>query len=173
MSQKAGSRHRNGASGRRSVGHHVDDADAPASSELSVSECCDTTLGCRDYISVLFGEAPYEILVWLRRAVSRRYLGNRLAVQHIRHGMVSTHTELFASRRFRRSAEGKTDCCAATGANDRENPPPGTRLSNRSNGVVRAGFTVGEARQAGEGSPQLQRWLRNKFQGRQRSLDWM
>ena len=89
-------------------------------------------------------------------------------------GNVATHTELLASRRLGRSAEGKTDCCCSeAGAKDRDLPPPDIRLIIRSNAVVRAGFTNGEACQAGESSPQLQRWLRNKFPGRQRPLGRM
>ena len=119
-----------------------------------------------------FGEVPYAIVIRLRRAVRRRYLVNCLAVQQ--RGNVATHTKLLASRRLGRGAEGKTDCCCSEpGAKDRDLPPPGIRLINRSNAVVRAGFSIGEACQAGERSPQLQRWLRNKFQGRQRSLGWM
>ncbi len=36
------------------------------------------------------------------------------------HGNVATHAELFAARRLGRSAEGKTNCRADAGANDRE-----------------------------------------------------
>jgi hypothetical protein len=132
---------------------------------LSVFDCRDTTPGCWGGYSVPAWEAPYEILVRLCRAVSRRDLVNCLTVQQ--HGNVAAYTNLLAPGRLDRGAEGKTSCCAAAGADDRDLPPPRARLINRSNGVVRTGLTVGEACQARERSPQLQRRLRNKLQGRQ------
>jgi len=86
---------------------------------------------------------PYEIVIRFRRAVSRRYLVNGLAVQHKRHRDVATHTKLLDSRRLGRSAEGKIDRCAEAGANDR-NLPPGNRLFNRSIAGVRAEYSLGE-----------------------------
>jgi hypothetical protein len=115
---------------------------------------------------------PYEIVIRFRRAVSRRYLVNGLAVQHKRHRDVATHTKLLDSRRLGRSAEGKIDRCAEAGANDR-NLPPGNRLFNRSIAGVRAEYSLGEDCQAGAFRQQLQRWLRNKLQGRQCPLGWM
>ena len=119
-----------------------------------------------------FGEVPYAIVIRLRRAVIPRDIVNRLAVQ--RHGNVATHAKLLASRRLGRSAEGKTDRrCSEAGAKDRDLPPPDIRLIVSSNAVVRAGFSIGEACQAGERSQQLQRWLCNKLPRRQRTLGWM
>jgi len=106
-----------------------------------------------------FGEAPYEILVRLRRAVSRR--DHHLAVQQ--RGNVAAHTELLASRRLGGSAEGKTDCCATAGRNDRDIPSPDIWLIDSSESGIRAGHTLGQTCQAGAIRQQLQRWLRNQL----------
>ncbi|WP_187435238.1 hypothetical protein [Bradyrhizobium cytisi] len=118
----------------------------------------------------------YEIVIRLRRAVSRRYFVNSLAVQHKRYGNVANHNRLrlLASRRLGRSAEadGKTNGYIAAEVNDSDSPPD-IRLVNRSNASVRAEYGIGAACQAGEIRQHLQRWLRNKLQGRQRALGWM
>lgn len=135
-SQKSQKRHRNGSSGWRSV------------AALSMTRNLQIILrppNCRYQNAVIqplavgtavpspIWEALYEILIRFRRAVSRRYFVNCLAVQHIRHGIVSTHTELITARRLGRSAEGQNGCCAAAGPNDRDVPPPASnRLIDRS-----------------------------------------
>jgi hypothetical protein len=113
------------------------------------------------------GEVPYAIVIWLRRAVTRRYFVDYLAVQHVRHGTLATHTKFFATRHLGRSAEGKNSSCADAGAIDRDvpPPPPGVGLIDRSRSRVgiRAEHGPGEDFQAGEIRQQLQRWLRNKL----------
>ena len=78
----------------------------------------------------------------------------------------STTGSLPASRRLGRSSEAvarPTVVVTETGARTVNRPPSDIRPVNRSNAVVRAGFTIGAACQAGESRQQLQRWLRNKF----------
>ena len=123
-----------------------------------------------------FGEMSHEIVIRLRRAVSRRYFVNSLAVQHKRYGTVAAHNRLrlLASRRLGRSAEadGKTNGCVAAEVNDCDRPPD-IRPVIRSNAGLRAEYSFGAACPAGEIREHLQRWLRNKLQGRQRPLGRM
>jgi hypothetical protein len=118
----------------------------------------------------------YEIVIRLRRAFSRRYFVSRIAVQRKRYRNVATHNRLRlrASRRLGRSteADGKTNGCVAAQVNDIDSPPD-IRSVNRSKSGVRAGYGIGAACQAGEIRQHLQRWLRNKLQGRQCPLGWM
>jgi hypothetical protein len=118
----------------------------------------------------------HEIVIRLRRAVSRRYFVSRLAVQRKRSGNVATHNRLrlLASRRLGRSteADGKTNGYVAAEVNDSDRPPD-IRPVNRSNTGLRTEFSIGAACQAGEIRQHLQRWLRNELQSRQRPLGWM
>jgi hypothetical protein len=133
-------------------------------------------------MSVLdLGGDGHEIVVKPCRAFSCRYLVNCIAVRPERHGNVANRNRLRhrASQDHGRSAEagGQATEAGAGGASpdivNRSN-------ANRSNviGFARgnrsgARFTIREACQAGEAQQQLQRWLRNKLQNRERPLGWM
>ena len=122
----------------------------------------------------------HETVVKLRRALSYRYPVNYIAVRPERCGSVANRNRRrhLASQHHGRSAEasGKATTEAGAGGNSCISPDS----ANRSNviGFARsnhsgARFNIREACQAGEGQQQLQRWLRNKLQIRQRPLGWM
>jgi hypothetical protein len=82
------------------------------------------------------------------------------------------------SSRHRRSAEagGKATWAEPGGKHSGISPEIADRsnvIVDRSNAIGCAKFNIGEACYAGESQQQLQRWLRNKLQIRERPLGWM
>ena len=90
-------------------------------------------------------EVRYEIVIRLRRAVSRRYLVSRLAVQHARQCRNPHQTRHFPPSRSKRR-RSETYGCAEAGANDRDIPsgiPSGTGLSAAQNPVFAPNTVLG------------------------------
>jgi hypothetical protein len=136
--------------------------------------------------SVPDGRTCHEIVVKLRRALSRRYFVNCIAVRPERYGSVANRNRLrrHASYRHGRSAEADGKATQAGAGDKLSCVAPDSCISpgiaNRSSGVVNlssaagsARFNIREACQAGEIQQQLQRWLRNKLQIRQCPLGWV
>lgn len=146
-----------------------------------------------------FGRTCHEIIVTLCRAFSRRHLFNCIAVRSNRYGSVANRATSSChsySQHHRRRAEagGKATEAGgkATGAGGKATEAGGeagrggkaTRVRSggkhgctspdiptRTNAGAR--FNNGEARSARENLQQLRRWLHNKFQVRQPTLEWM
>jgi hypothetical protein len=115
----------------------------------------------------------HEIVVKFCRALSRRCRVDCLAV---RPGNVANrNTRRPASHHHGRSAETGGKATSAEAGGKRSGISPGvvnrsSAIVNRSNASGCARFNIGQDCQAGEIRQQLQRWLRNKLQIRQRPL---
>jgi len=106
--------------------------------------------------------------------ISRRYFVNCIAE---RSGSVANRNRpcLLTSERHGRCAEagGEAICAEAAGKYRGISPDIINRIVNRSNAIGRAEFSTREDCQARESCQQLQRWLPNKLQNRERTLGWM
>ena len=115
-----------------------------------------------------------EIVVKLCHLVSRRYFVNCIA-ERSRSIANPNRPCLLTSERHGRCAEAgsKAICAETAGKCGRISPDIINRIVNRSNAIGRAEFSTREDCQARESCQQLQRWLPNKLQNRERTLGWM
>jgi hypothetical protein len=120
------------------------------------------------------GEHCHEIVVKLCRALGRRCRVNYLAVRS-GNGANRNSPCLLTSDRHGRCAEagGEAICAEAAGKYRGISPEIINRIINSSNTIGRAEFSTREDCQARESCQQLQRWLPNKLQNRERTLGWM
>jgi hypothetical protein len=120
------------------------------------------------------GEHCHEIVVKLCRALGRRCRVNYLAVRS-GNGANRNRPCLLTSDRHGRCAEagGEAICAEAAGKYRGISPEIINRIINSSNAIGRAEFSTREDCQARESCQQLQRWLPNKLQNRERTLGWM
>jgi hypothetical protein len=129
-----------------------------------------------------FGRTSYEDVITPGRALSCRYPVNCVAVWPRRSGNVANHTKLFhlASQRHGPGAKPGGEATSQAGAVGKHwcRSPDSTsrsdvRSRSHSDGTACAGFGHGEACPARENQQQLHRWLPNKFQVRQPTLEWL
>src|SRR4029453_17258342 len=120
------------------------------------------------------GEHCHEIVIKLCRALCHRCRVNYLAV---RSGNVANRNRpcLLTSERRGRCAEagGEAICAEAAGKYRGISPEIINRTVNSSNAIGRAEFSTRADCQAWERGQQLQRWLPNKLQNRERTLGGM
>jgi hypothetical protein len=143
---------------------------------------CGTVYVSGRHVRPGFGGDGHEIVVTLCRAFSYRYLVNFVAVRPKRYGSIANRNRLRhpASYHQGRSAEagGKATQAEAGGKHSCISPDIATHSSgigtaNRSEAGACERFSNGEACRARENLQQLRRWLRNKLEIRQPTLEWM
>ena len=142
---------------------------------------CDSVCASgRHTLSRIWEGDGHEIVVNLSRALGCRYPVNRVAVRPRRRGNVANHTKLshLASQRHGPGAEPGGEATSQAGAVGKHwcRSPGSTsrsdvRSKSPSDGTACAGFGHGEACPARENQQQLHRWLPNKFQVRQPTLE--
>ena len=129
-----------------------------------------------------FGRTSHENVIKPRRALSCRYPVNCIVVRPERYGNVANRNRLrpAASQHHGPSAEagGKATSAAAGGTHGCTRRPGRSPAACNTIDFARchtggAGYNHGEACRVRENLQQLQRWLPNKFQVRQPTLEWM
>lgn len=132
----------------------------------------------RDGFCVPVGRTCHETVVKLCRALSCRYPVHCIVVRPERCGNVANGLRHLASQHHcgRTEAGGKATKDRAGGRPIRSSPGSPRRcrpdIANRSN-AISARFNHGETCRTRENLQQLHRWLLNKFQVRQPTLEWV
>jgi hypothetical protein len=126
------------------------------------------------------GRTFHENVIRPSRALGCRYPVNCIAVRPEQYGNVANRNRLrpATSQRYGGSAEagGKAASAAAGGAHGCISPEIASRCNTIDFAKCHTGgarYNHGEACRVRENLQQLQRWLPNKFQVRQPTLEWM
>jgi hypothetical protein len=178
--KSARSRQRNGfkraVSRRRVIGRYL--FDKSKLGNFGQLNMCDTVrigTACQSFL----GGYRHEVLVELCRTLSYCHPVNYISVRPERCGSVANRNRRrhVASQHHGRSAEASGEATAGgkatteAGAGGNSCVSPGS--ANPSNATASARFSTSEACGARENLQQLHRWLPNKLQGRQPTMEWM
>jgi hypothetical protein len=125
-----------------------------------------------------FGRTSYEDVIRPCRAFDCRSHINRIAVRPQRHRAVANHTKPHASRRHGRLTEASGKAASWAGADGKHwcgLSESASRPDHHSNGGWHAcaGFGIGATQRARTNQQQLHRWLPDKLQVRQPTLERM